>query len=399
MNIKYAERNIKIQGWINFLSGIVFLVPIITLLYKYSGLGITEIVIISNVTTLGIWFFELPTSVFADTMGRKKSMLYSVICNFLGAFVILIFPSFIGFIIAAVFAALYWSFWSGTGQAFLEENLRIIGKEKEFGKQIGSFMFYGEMGGLITPIIASGILKLFGNSGYFILAGIDVVFAFSLIILVLKLTETTEIKISHYKQVWEQNLDTAKIALRNVFHNSKLKIFLLYRSLSHHMLFLGIILLPLLSERGMHDWYSGFVISIGAIGGMFASKYAYKIGEKWSYNFTWVLGTTAQGVLLVGIGFFLHSWITVVCLFFLFNIFDGLWQPSWNHVLVELTQGKAIATTRSIIFAVFALYITIGKQFLTLFEIKESLVGLGLFILFINVLIGKKILHLNTKEE
>jgi MFS family permease len=166
MDKKTAERNIKLQTWINFLSGVVFLVPIITLLYRYTGLSIVEIVLISNVSTIAIWLFELPTSVFADTMGRKKSLVISVSCNFLSALSILLFPSFSGFIIAAIFSGLYWSFWSGTGQAFLEENLRAIGKEKEFGKKIGHFMSLEALAGIVTPLIASGLLKFLGNDGY-----------------------------------------------------------------------------------------------------------------------------------------------------------------------------------------------------------------------------------------
>ncbi|SEH05297.1 MFS transporter [Candidatus Venteria ishoeyi] len=282
MNQKLAERNIKIHGWINFVSGVVFLVPVVSIFYKYTGLSIAEIVIISNITTLCIWLFELPTSIFADTSGRKKSMIYSVICNALGALVILLFPTFIGFVVAAIFAALYWSFWSGTGQAFLEENLRIIKKEKEFGRKIGHFMFYEQLASLSTPLIASLILKSFGDSGYIILAGLDLVFAIFLVILVLQLTETTKIKekFSTAQESWKHNLNTAKIALKNVFQSSKLKTFLVYRSLSHHMLFLGVILLPVLSEKGMLDWHSGIVVAIGTIGSMFASKYAYKNWRK-----------------------------------------------------------------------------------------------------------------------
>ena len=397
MNQKIAKKNITIHGWINFVSGIVFLIPIITLFYKYTGLSIVEIIVISNVATLCIWLFELPTSVLADTTGRKKSMLYSVICNFFGALTILLFPSYAGFIIASIFSALYWSFWSGTGQAFLEENLRIIKKEKEFGKKIGSFMFYEQLASIMTPIIASLLLKFFENKAYLILAGLDVIFAFILIFLVIKLTETTNIKEenSSFKQVWKNNVVTAKTAIKNVFHNSKLKTFLLYRSLSHHMLFLGIILLPVLSSHGMPDWYAGIVATIGVIGSMFASKYAYIFGEKFSYNLAWILGTGVQGVLLIAIGVFLDSWHIVVLLFFLFNVFDGLWQPSWNHVLVELTKGKAIATTRSIIFAFFALYITIGKQFLAVFDVEYALICLGIFIILVNTIMRKRILDLN----
>lgn len=393
---KIAQRNIKIHGWVNFLSGVLFLVPIVTLFYKFTGLSIFEIIIISNVSTFCIWIFELPTSVFADTSGRKKSMLYSVICNFLAALTIFLFPSYIGFIVAAFFAALYWSFWSGTGQAFLEENLRVLKREGDFGKVIGSFMFYGDLGTLLTPLIASMILKYFGDFGFRVLAGLDVLFAIALIILVTKLSETTYLRTEKlaFKDAVAENINTAKLALRTVFHNSKLKLFMIYRSLSHHMMFFGVILLPVLAENGMEDWFAGIVTAFATMGGMLASKYAYLFGKKYSYNSAWILGTVMQAVLLIVAGVFLKSWITVAVIYIFFNVFDGLWQPSWNHVLVDLTKGKAIATTRSIIFAVFALYITIGKQVLAFISVEHALIGLGVFILMVNLLLGRKILHL-----
>ena len=87
-----ALKNIRYQSWINFFAGAVFLVPIITLFYKYTGLGLFEIIIIANVSSIFVWILEIPTSVFADTMGRKRSLFYSVSANFLGALMILLFP-------------------------------------------------------------------------------------------------------------------------------------------------------------------------------------------------------------------------------------------------------------------------------------------------------------------
>ena len=174
-------------------------------------------------------------------------------------------------------------------------------------------------------------------------------------ILVLKLTEGSKIenKVIWFKKSLKLNIQTAKDAIKNIFSNSKLKTFLIYRSLSHHMLFLWIILLPVLSEKWMEDWYSWFVTIIWSLWAMIAAKYAYKFWEKYSYNTAWILGITIQWVLLVAIWLLLDSWIAVITLYFLFNLFDWLWQPSWNHVLVELTNWKAIATTRSIIFSYF----------------------------------------------
>lgn len=127
-----AKRNITLQAYINFLAGVVFLVPLITLFYQYTGLSLMQIIIISNVASLAVRIFELPTSVWADTAGRRKSLVVSVICSFLSALLILLVPSYAGFLIASVVSGLYYAFWSGTGQAFLEDNLKILGERSKF---------------------------------------------------------------------------------------------------------------------------------------------------------------------------------------------------------------------------------------------------------------------------
>lgn len=90
----------------------------------------------------------------------------------------------------------------------------------------------------------------------------------------------------------------------------------------------------------------------------------------------WVFSTIAQAILIIIVALFLKSWILITIIMVLFNFFEGLWMPAWNHVLVEKTQGIAIATTRSIVFSVFALYTTIGKQFLSRFPVEYALIGL-----------------------
>ena len=396
---KDAAKNMKIHWLINLISGIVFLIPIISLFYKYTWLSLTQIILISNVTTFCMFLFELPTSVWADTAGRKKSMTISLICSLISAICILLFPSYIWFIVAAVFGALYFSFWSGTGQAFLEENLRILGQEKQFWRHIGRFMFHNEGMAVIAPLISSWILKLLGNTWYTVLAGLDVLGAIVLVYLVLQLKEVAPIKdkLISIKESIKVNRETGKEAIKSVFGNSKMRLVLLYRSLSHHVLFLSVIFLPMASKAGMPDWYGGFVASIIWVWWIFVMKYAYKIGEKYSYTFAWVLATSLQWITLIIAAFLLQSWIWLVVITAIFYIFDGLRQPSWNHVLVELTKWKAIATTRSVVFGIFVLYVTLWKWLLSLFDPKYALIWLGVFIILVNIILGKKILKL--KEE
>jgi MFS family permease len=392
-----ALKSIRYQSWINFFAGAVFLVPIITLFYKYTGLGLFEIIIVANVSSFCVWLFEIPTSVFADTMGRKRSLTYSMIANFFGALMILFFPSFAGFIIASVFSALYFSFWSGTGQAFLDENLQVLNKQKEFGKYIGSFMFYEQLAAFTTPIIASLILKSFGDTGYTMLAALDAFFALIMVLLVFRLRMINKPRVvKSVKHALKQNYQTAKDAFLNIMQNSKLKLLLIYRSFANHVAFFPIILLPVLSDNGMPEWISGILMAVATVGAMITMKFGHKIGEKYSYNLSWVVSTIIQAILLIIAALVIQSWIVTAIIYLIFNTFEGLWQPAWNHVLVEQTRGKAIATTRSIVFAIFALYTTLGKQLLAVFEVKYALLGLGLFIIFINLLLGRKMLKIKA---
>lgn len=215
MPINIAHRNITLHTWINFISGITFLTPVVTLLYKYSGLGIPEIILITNASTLCIWLFELPTSVFADVIGHKKALVISVSCNLIAAILFLFFQNFIGFLIAAFFAGLYFSFWSGTGQAFLEANLRILDRQNEYGKYLGKLMAYSSIPGILTPLIASWLIYQFHEFAYIILAGVDVVFALLLVIITLRLTEVGNYtaRFESFSHLFKEHYITAKESL------------------------------------------------------------------------------------------------------------------------------------------------------------------------------------------
>jgi len=397
IDIKFFKKNLNLQSWINFLSGMTFLIPVITLLYTYVGLSIPQIILIANVGSLVVFLFELPTSVFADTVGRKKSLVTAVICNLLSALTIVIFPHYWGFIIASFFWGLYFAFRSWTGQAFLEDNLRHIWEEKKFGKAIWHLMALETIAGLVVSLVVSWIIKRLGESnGYATLAILDAIFALSLVVLTLQLKEVNPIqeKLSSIKKIIIKNYETAKTALKNVFWNKNMKTFLIYRSLANHVAFLFIISLPLRLEAWMEPWLAGILWIISTIAIFLANKYAYKAGEKWSYNHVWVFSTIAQAILLIFVAFFLKSWIMITIVMVLFNFFEGLRMPAWNHVLVGQTRWIATATTRSVIFAIFALYTTVGKQILAVFPVEYALIWLGIFIIIVNIVLGKKIIAL-----
>ena len=390
---KQATRNIKFYGLISLISGITFLVPIISIFYKYTGLSAFEIILISNIFTFWMRIFELPTSVLADTFWRKKSLLSSVICNFLCSLLILLFPNLVWFCIAAIFQGLYYSFRSGTWQAFLEENLSKLWEKDKFWRFFWKFSFYWEFAAIITPLISSIILKFSPEFWYTILAALDCFFAFILIILTHQLTETYKIKekIKSFKHAIQLNIDTWKNAIKEVFCNKNMRNFLIYRILTHHVTLFWILLLPILSEKWMLDWISWIITTLFTIGSMFASKYTYKRWEKYWYKNSRIRSTILQATCLITAWIFFESRIFLAVIYFIFSVFDWIISPSWNHELIKLTNWKSIATTRSIIFACVALYMTLMKWILSYLEPNSALIILWIIILSANIFLSKKI--------
>ena len=390
-----AEKNIRLQKSINLISWVVFLIPVATLFYTHAGMSIYEIIFISNVATFFVRLLELPTSVLADTLWRKTSLLASVSCNLLSAITILLFPSYEWFIVASFFASLYWSFWSGTWQAFLEENLSLLNKKKEFGKVIGEFMFFEKMVGIVTPLIAWLILKYLWDTWYMLLAVLDVLFASVIVWLTYLLTDIGQQKLWTRKELWYENIHTAKQAIANISSSKKLQSLLVYRTFWNHIAYLPLIILPLLLENGMEDRMWGVLMTLSAIFLTISYKLNWVVVKKIWYKKSWLFSVWLQWVILALFWYILWTEVRIMwVLFVLFTALDWFWQPSWNHILVHNTEWKAIATTRSIVFSIFALWATIWKRFLSFFSQKTALILVWIFIVCITLLSAKSIMKL-----
>jgi MFS family permease len=163
---------------------------------------------------------EIPSGILADKWGRKKVLIVSYTFATLQILTLIWATTYWHFIIAVIFAAISYSFLSGTNTAFFYDTLKQLKREKDFEKLWARQSIYHQ-GPLIIAFIASGFLyKIspqlpFYLSALFLIASLIIVFTFK------------EPKV--HKPIEQVNVFTHfKESIKHIFKNRYLKGILLF---------------------------------------------------------------------------------------------------------------------------------------------------------------------------
>ena len=132
--------------------------PIIVVFFQLNNLTLTQVFILQAIYSFTIGITEIPSGYFADYFGRKKSLIISTFCMFLGY---LIFSNYSGFeiyIIAQILIAIGGSLMSGADSAIMYDTLIQIDKKDEYTKVEGRTYAIGNFSESIAALITSIIL-------------------------------------------------------------------------------------------------------------------------------------------------------------------------------------------------------------------------------------------------
>lgn len=379
------RHNLNIHYIWTFFSSVLFLAPIITLYYKFYGMSVQDIVILSSVFTLLSTLFEIPTSTLWDTIWRVRVLKLSVLSSLLSFIIIFLFPSIYAFYIAIVFSSLWNALWSGTWHAKLQEDLEISEKENEFWKLIGRLIALQNMWKLFTPIVIYFVLRYFSN-WYQILAALDVFFWFIALVFVFQFKETRElIRYSNKKHFLDSQIDTFKSWLAFLFSTKSLLVLLLLMILWNDLWYLSRVILPSLVENWVEDFLSSYIIWFSILAGILWNLIPQKLWE--------ILSWERLFMILILFNSIFHFWAYyysannfILSLFFIFISFViGIYWATWNHLVMKLTNIKQKATVRSIFLMMIWLFEALFLMIISFFSLKISLLilSISIFLWFI----------------
>ncbi len=156
----HVSKNIKLLTLFNFFSDFKLYAPVAIIYFSQvtgsfaSGMSIFSIAMISSA------LFEIPTGVFSDRIGRKKTVIMGSTAAIIFSIFYAIGQSFWILAIGAIFEGLSRSFYSGNNDALLHDTLAISGNEHEYDEFLGrvSAMFQAA---LATSAILGSILAYF----------------------------------------------------------------------------------------------------------------------------------------------------------------------------------------------------------------------------------------------
>jgi len=146
-----------------FLKNLRFFDPFIVLIFREAGMSFLQIGLLYAIRDVATNILEIPTGVFADAFGRRKSMLMAF-----GAYIVsfLIFYAFTGFglyALAMILFAFGEAFRTGTHKAMILEHLLLNNMGHLKVEYYGRTRAFSQVGSSINALIAAGLVFYSGD--------------------------------------------------------------------------------------------------------------------------------------------------------------------------------------------------------------------------------------------
>jgi MFS family permease len=368
--LKQSPVIVKVLVAQQFLEGFVPIMALYAIMFeRVGGLSLQQIGWLFSIWSIGYLIAELPSGVLADYWSRRNVIALGGLLRAIGFVIWMVWPTFTGYAIGFALWGFTIACASGAVPAYLHNELKADGKERQFAKYFGWVMSALSVGMLAGYGLAA-FLTLQHTS---ILIGISVAssVAFTLLLLVAK--ERPYNRRATY-------LKTLKAGLAEIRSSKRLR-YICYVLFSIYMT-LGVIeeLLPrLYAGFGLNDSAVSWVLAISLLATIFFLT-RMEVFVRFSLAKQSLLMCAATGFLLVGLGI---GGVGAVALLMFFNLVFHLFRSVFIHHTQEVTESDEKATIASIpglaggLFGALA-YVIIGAVAETHSE-RFSIGAYGLF--------------------
>lgn len=143
------EANLRKYQLFILLQKRAFLPAIGIYLVSVGKLSLIDIATITSITAIAQLLMEIPTGYFADKYGRKLSIVVGTFIMSFSPLAYIIWPSYLGGLLASLSYFGGFSFVSGAHGAFIHDTMEALGRVKDFTKFRGRAQSYSLVGNMI----------------------------------------------------------------------------------------------------------------------------------------------------------------------------------------------------------------------------------------------------------
>lgn len=152
-----THRNIRILTWFNFFTEFKLYAPI-AIIYFHSvthsfALGMSIFAIVSITDAIA----EVPTGIFSDMIGRRKTVILGAISSVLFTILYAIGGSYGILVLGAVFEGIAVAFYSGNNDALLHDSLQETHAQEEYQEHLGKVSMMFQLALAVAAIIGSAL--------------------------------------------------------------------------------------------------------------------------------------------------------------------------------------------------------------------------------------------------
>ncbi len=153
-----------------FLKNLRFFDPFIILIFREGGLSFLQIGLLYSIRDLATNILEVPTGVYADAFGRKRSMVMAFLAYICSFVIFYSWQSFYAYAVAMVLFACGEAFRSGTHKALILEYLKINDMLDYKVAYYGRTRAASQFGSAVNSLIAAALVFYTGSYRYMFIA-------------------------------------------------------------------------------------------------------------------------------------------------------------------------------------------------------------------------------------
>lgn len=293
--------------------------------------------VIMSVGSIAGFCLEIPSGYVSDKIGHKKALVLARICMLLSTVFFLIGGSIPVLILGMVFLSISGAFHSGTGDAFMHETLRGLGKEKEYTRIMGKISSIG----FAVPIIFMVLIPFLVSFGYhipFVISlVVDVIGLGAALLLVkppISPEHIQEIGVTNFRQV-----------MREGYRLQFFRYALFAGIVSGVLIAVGTFRAPYQAVLGVPVIWFGVFFGMGRVFASLMLAYSGKLRAMGQNVHSFFLSQAILYLILISMLAVIENKWVVVAVFLVINAFQwGLHQLS-NSYLLEIIGGSKFKAT------------------------------------------------------